>query len=54
VSSASTFGAGAWFEMVWAESVAATSKKEVTIMGKLQGKVAVITGVFRHAFSIST
>jgi hypothetical protein len=32
------------FETVWTASVAATSKKEVTIMGKLQGKLAVITG----------
>jgi 3-oxoacyl-ACP reductase-like protein len=38
--------AGLWFETVWAASVAATSsaKKEMTIMGKLQGKVAVVTG----------
>ncbi len=32
------------FETVWTASVAATSKKEVTSMGKLQGKLAVITG----------
>jgi NAD(P)-dependent dehydrogenase (short-subunit alcohol dehydrogenase family) len=32
------------FETVWTASVAATSKKEVTIMGKLQGKLAMITG----------
>jgi NAD(P)-dependent dehydrogenase (short-subunit alcohol dehydrogenase family) len=47
LSRPSIFGAGLRFEAVWAASGAATRfirKKEVTIMGKLQGKVAVVTG----------
>jgi hypothetical protein len=39
----STPGAGLWFEPVWSAS-ASSANKGVTIMGKLQGKVAVVTG----------